>query len=556
LKKQIIILVSLMVCIFLLFGCKPATTTTTAVKPPPTAVTSATVAPPATTTPAVPRSVLQSPQGTPTSGPVPQYGGTVKMIWGMACNNLGAPWKSMTGFERSFSRFAIENLVGLDTKGNPVPQLATGWQTDPTAKTITFTLRQGVNFQDGTPFNASAVKWCMDTYRTGTLQDLKLVSAVDVIDDNHVKLTLSVWDPVFISNLSSSGGGKISSPTAAQKMGDDILRNPVGTGPFKIAGYVPNVSFKFVRFDGYWQKGLPYLDAIEVNIVADSVVALASFMKGEANWCSTQFTPQDIKNLKAKGFIDQNNYANIWGLAPDSKNPTSPLADIRVRQAIAYAIDKDTDVNAIFGGLKPPANQLAATGFPAYDATIKGYPYNPVKAKELLGLAGYNDAHPLTVTMSYTSTAQATDFYTAVQNDLKKVGINFVLAPLDNATTTKMIASGWTNGFVDFRLSYNVEKTYSSSLQENLSTNPSRYPSIAIPDAYNTLFNTMIPENDLAKRITLYQQLNKMAVDEYCMVIPLYVNVGDNMLTPNTKDFNFWNITTFEFLPEIAWISK
>jgi len=542
-KKLVIIFASLMVCIFLFFGCTAAPETTA-------------TQPPTSTTAAVPRSVLQCPQGTPTSGPTPQYGGTVTMIWGMACNNLGAPWKSMTGFERSFSRFAIENLIGLDASGNPVPQLATSWQTDPTAKTITFTLRQGVNFQDETPFNAAAVKWCLDTYRTGTLQDLKLVSSVDVIDDNHVKLTLSAWDPVFISNLSSSGAGKITSPAAAQKYGDDIAHNPVGTGPFKIGGYVPNVSFKFVKFDGYWQKGLPYLDAIQVNIVADPVVALASFTKGEANWCSTQFTPQDIKNLKAQGFIDQNNYANIWCLAPDSKNTDSPLADIRVRQAIAYAIDKDIDVNTIFGGLKPPAYQLAAKGYPAWDETIKGYPYDPVKAKQLLEAAGYNDAHPLTVTMSYTSSAQATDFYTAVQSDLKKVGINFVLAPLDNATTTKMIASGWNNGFVDFRLSYNPEKTYSSSLQENLQVNPSRYPSIAIPDAYDTLFNTMLVENDMAKRAVYYQQLNKMAIDDYCMVIPLYVNIGDNMLEPNTHDFNFWNVTTFEFLPEIAWISK
>jgi ABC-type transport system substrate-binding protein len=361
----------------------------------------------------------------------------------------------MPGVDKQISRFALENLIGLNANGDPVPQLATSWETNPTAKTITFTLRQGVKFHDGTDFNAEAAKWCLDQYRNGSNADLKIVTSVDIIDASHIRLTMSEWNPLLLQSMSSSAAGKMVSPTAAQKLGDDIMRNPVGTGPFKFASFQPNVSIKFTRNENYWQKGLPYLDAVECNFVTDPVVSLAAFTKGEAQ-VLCDISTADAKSLKAKGITIEQATSQVEGIAGDSKNPNSPFADIRVRQAMAYALDTNAITNAVYDGLYSSTNQLAMKGGTGFDESIKGYPYNPDKAKELLAAAGYSSAKPLETKIVYTSLQQTTDLYTMVQSYFSKVGINLKLEPVDNAGYNKIYSAGWNNHLMDYRFSTTV----------------------------------------------------------------------------------------------------
>jgi peptide/nickel transport system substrate-binding protein len=507
----------------------------------------------------VPVSVLGCPQGSPTPGLVPQYGGTLKLIYDRSIANLGAPWKVMRGNERIMGRPAIESLLGMDSKGEPIPQLATSWKTDPAKKTITFTLRKGVKFHDGTDFNAAAVKWNLDTYRAaGIISTLEPITSVDAIDDYHIRITLSTWNPyiMYAFNHTGTGAGKMISPTAAQKLGDKIIGNPVGTGPFKFVSYQPNVSIKYERFEGYWQKGLPYLDAIQINFVTDPVVALASFTRGEAHFIAN-ISVADAKQLKAQGNMIAKNTTAINSICGDSKNPTSPFADIRVRRAIAYAIDNTTIVNSIYEGFSPPTNQLAMKGGTAYDATIKGYPYNPSKARELLAAAGYSTTKPLTTTLSYISTPQVSDIYAAMQDYLKKVGINLSLQPLDNAAFNKLSTSGWNDKLLHQGFSYNgVELKYYSSLTGFLSPAATSFVSIRTPDAFNTLYESMMSETNLAKKEAAYKKLNKMAIDDYCLVVPLFVGNSLHGVSPKAIDLGIGDNANAEFLPERAWLRK
>jgi peptide/nickel transport system substrate-binding protein len=549
---SVCLLLLLIVSTLLVTACPSPSTSTSASTP---VITTTTVKPTATT-PAVPVSVLGCPQGGPTPGLVPQYGGTLKFIYNHNVTNIGAPWKNSSFFDAHMNRYAIENLVGLDTIGQPIPQLATSWVSDPVNKTITFTLRQGVKFHDGTPFDAAAVKWCLDMYRTSAKPDLKAVTAVDVIDDNHLRLTLSAWDAGFVQSLSSTGAGDITSPTAAQKLGDNILLNPVGTGPFKFVSFQSNVSLKYERFNDYWQKGLPYLDAVEISFVADPVVALTSFIRGEAHALYGVAT-SNAKDLKAKGYTIDVQSAAIQGICGDSKNPSSPFSDIRVRQAIVYAIDTKTIVDSLFNGLYPATNQLALPGGTAYDASIKGYPYSEQKAKDLLKLAGYDTSHPLTMKLVYGSDPERTDLLTAVQNNLAKVGINVVLGPLDAPAFNKLVSSGWENQLLQYNFSYNqVEIQWGTSAKQSLAGTKNLSVSLDTPAAFDTLFATAMAENDLAKREAYYKQLNKMAIDDYCMVIPLMALTRFTAKSPKLIDFGQFNITSYEFLPERAWISK
>jgi len=542
----------------LLTACSTSETSTSATTPPTstTAPPTSTTAPPTSTTAAVPVSVLGCPQGPPTPGLVPQYGGTVKIIYNNNPTNLGEMWKINTAFDKSMNRFAIENLIGLDPLGKPIPQLASSWVSDEVNKTITFTLREGVKFHDGYDFNAATAKWCLEMYRDGAYKDLAAVTSIDAIDNNHLRLTLSSWDPLFIQQFSSTGAGKMVSPYSYQQLGDDFMLNPVGTGPFKFVSFQPNVSLKYARFDDYWQKGLPYLDAVEVDFVADSVVALTSFTKGEAHVLYDVDT-HDAVSLKDKGNTIYTTTLTIMGITGDSKNPDSLSANINFRRAIAYAIDVKKDVDAIYGGMMASTTQLALPGMQAYNSSIQGYPYNPDKAKSLLEPLGITLANPLTIDFVYGTNPERNDLFTLVQGDLAKVGINIVLKPLDRTAQMKISTSGWTNQLMQTSFSYNgLEMQYSTSVQGNLSANKVSLVSMDTPAEFQTLFLKAKAETDMDKREAYYEQLNKMAIDDYCIEIPLFALQNLTADSPKVHDCGIFNKTSGEFLPERIWLSK
>jgi peptide/nickel transport system substrate-binding protein len=351
------------------------------------------------------------------------------------------------------------------------------------------------------------------------------------------------------------------SPTAAQKLIDagkesDILLNPVGTGPFKLVSFQPSVSLKYTKFADYWQKGLPYLDAIEISIVADKVVALTSFTKGEADVFYGVGT-NDAKSLKDKGNTIKTSTLTIMGICGDSKNSNSPFAQQIVREAIAYAIDRDTIVNTVFKGMSPPTNQLALPGFQAYNSSIQSYPYNEQKAKDLLKIAGYDTAHPLTTKLTYMADPERADLYTLVQSYLAKVGINITLEPIEFAAFNKFNQAGWNNQLLQYSFSYNgLEMQYSTSVNNNLYGGKLSYVSVYAPADFDTLFTKAKAETDLAKRETYYEQLNKMAIDDYCLVIPLFGFVRLTANSAKVHDCGFAYRAPIEFLPEMAWKEK
>jgi ABC-type transport system substrate-binding protein len=215
----------------------------------------------------VPRSVLESPQGPP-SPETPQYGGTLTIIHNHTPGNIGA-WWLVTGF--------------ADSKAEPVPQLASKWETDPTNTIFTFTLRQGVTFHDGTVFDAEAAKWNLDMQKNSPDKtDFKNVNTIEVVDPSTVRVTLATADALFVKKLVATSTGQMTSPTAYKTNGEQWCKqHPVGTGPFILTSFEPDVSLKYVKNPNYWQKGLPYLDAVEFEIVADRNTAVSAFKSGE-----------------------------------------------------------------------------------------------------------------------------------------------------------------------------------------------------------------------------------------------------------------------------------
>jgi peptide/nickel transport system substrate-binding protein len=508
----------------------------------------------ATTVSDMPRSILECPQG-PQSADAPQYGGTLTIIHNHTPTNIGAWWEASRFADWQLGRFAVENLVGLNEQAQPVPQLATDWVEDPVAKTITFTLRQGVKFHDGTDFNAEAAKWNLDMQKDGPKNDLKGIESVEVVDPYTIRVNLQEWDALFVQKLCSSCGGKMTSPAAYEQYGlDELKLHPVGTGPFEFESYEPDVVLKFKKFADYWQEGLPYLDAVEIRFVAEVTTALMSFKSGEAQYLyHLEF--ESAPELEALGNKIYSRTMALYGLAGDSKNPKSPTNDIRVRRAIAYAIDGPTIVNAVYGGYCPYINQLAVEGMSGYNPAVKGYPYDPVKAKELLAEVGITPETPWKTKLTYPTSDDRTEVYVVVQEQLKAVGIDCKLVPLEYAPMLEVTEDGW-DGLLGLSISYNFETAYSSMLGQYLSQDAYMGGQwIWIPDEWQAAYEAVLPLTDMAARETAYQELNRMAVDDYCMVVPLFGLGGVIAESPDLHDCGFCVKCTTEFLPETMWLS-
>jgi ABC-type transport system substrate-binding protein len=382
------------------------------------------------------------------------------------------------------------------------------------------------------------------------------VVSVDVVDPYTVKVTLSVWDAGFIQSLSSSNGGKMVSPTAYQTMGEEAMKlHPVGTGPFQFESYEPGSTIRFTKFADYWQEGLPYLDAVEVKIVADPMVALTSFSSGEGELLY-QCNPTTAETLKAEGNRINTRTLTIYALSGDSKDASCPFSDQKVREGMAYALDTNTIVNGVWGGICPPTNQLAMKGGPGYDSTIVGHPYDPVKAAQLLAESSFNitPTNRWKVKVSYIEGDEVTQTYLLMQEALAKVGIDLELNGVPVATWFEKSMKGAKNELLQMGFSYSLELQYLTSLMNQFGKDRVQMVDHLVPAEFQALIDQAIAEPDPAEREKLFQQFNKMAVDQYSLVIPLYVYTISSPVSADAHDLGFAD-KTIEFLPERAWLS-
>jgi len=478
----------------------------------------------AKTTPSPTTSTPPQTSAQPTTSVAPQYGGTLRIIETNEVNCLG--WGPEQGgpedyYDRSF---AIETLVRQDSKtGLPVPFLAEKVIEDSSAKTITFVLRKGIHFQDGTDFNATACKWNLDQLMTGawTSPDYAHVSSIEVVDDYTVRVNFKAWDTAFLRFLCWDSG--MVSPAAYEKNGVDWMRNnPVGTGPFKLVSFQRDVKKVFEKWDGYWQEGKPYLDRVEISVVADPTVQVASFLSGEADIIEKVDTT-DANNLKGNPGVKlfQSKVAGeLEVIIGDSATPDSPFADIKVRQAVSYAIDRQAINDSVFKGFGEITNQVAPPGSPTYNPNIVGYPYDAGKARELLAEAGYTNG--LDITLTYPSTTLYQDMNTAVQGYLAAVGIRADLQPLGGGQFGEVgMSKGWTKGMIGAGLIDDTEIGVDMIFWLSASSGTGVAKSIIHPDDVENAISLMVSAPDFTSKQAEAWELQSLMFDKYCIFTPL-----------------------------------
>jgi peptide/nickel transport system substrate-binding protein len=318
----------------------------------------------------------------------------------------------------------IEPLLHVDGKGNIIPCLAESYKFADDLKSITFNLRKGVKFHDGTDFNAKAAKWNLDNQIAR--KNVPYWNSVDIIDDYTIRLNLNQWSNTIVTGLDSNASWMVS-PTAFDKNGADWMRNnPVGTGPFKFVSFSRDVSYKAVKNPDYWVKGRPYLDAVEILYVGDPMTQKAALQAGEAD--VLQIEPAKVAaDLKAMGFSVEVNVSSTHCLLPDTAHPDSPFANQKVREAVEYALDREAIARAFSYGFWGAPYQIPAPSTVPYNPNFTlARKYNVEKAKQLLAEAGFPNGFSATLLVIPVGIDR--NIPVAIQNNLAAIGIKLELS--------------------------------------------------------------------------------------------------------------------------------
>ena len=369
-----------------------------------------------------------SPTASTTTAAKPQPGGVMKILMSRPATLFGYP-PTIVGPDRDFAPPFFNRLLAIGDDGKYQPELALSWDTSADGKTITFKLRQGVKFHDGTPFNAQAVKSNLDKLIPPNPVIIDGITSVDVVDDYTVKINLTNYNNLILYQLASSYACYMYSPTALQKNGPDwAATHPVGTGPFILKDFQPNISMTFAKNPDYWEKGLPYLDGMQINSVLDAMTQMMTFKAGQAN-AIYDASPTTAAQLRDAGYTLQIAPGAMYTLAFDSKN-SEIFAKAKVRQAIEYAIDKEAICNGPGVGLYKPAYQIVTSDSPDYNPSCPPRKYNPEMAKKLLAEAGYPNGFSF---KGFFQDNTWKDGVVAVQSYLDKVGIKMEIIYVNSA---------------------------------------------------------------------------------------------------------------------------
>jgi peptide/nickel transport system substrate-binding protein len=460
-RLSLVIIALVLVFALLLPACSSTSTSSTTNAPAattkaPAATTNApaatTNAPAATTSAPVKTSTPASTAVVPSSSQpsTPAFTGKIGGVMKIAgppdpAGPFGWPADSTAGAAWATSQYCFECLLHFNADASVAPWLATSWEVAADKMSITFKLRQGVQFHDGTPFNAQAVKFNFDAIIAAKATGFW--KSVEVIDDYTVKVNFTTWNNAVYSTFADATTSMIASPTAFQKNGQKWADyNPVGTSAFKFVSYTPNTKTVYTKNTNYWQKGKPYMDGIELNYIMDPLTLKAACQAGQLDMANINEGPQQDQYEKI-GFLTSCPANSVYVLVPDTANATSPLSKLAVRQAVEYAIDREAIAKGLGGGYWVAPYQIPPRVNPAWTSDFSlAIKYDPSKAKQLLAQAGYPDG--CKIALMTMPASRNDDALAAMKSYLDAVGIKTEIQNMSQANWLDKNMNGWSNAFM------------------------------------------------------------------------------------------------------------
>jgi peptide/nickel transport system substrate-binding protein len=306
-------------------------------------------------------------------------------------------------------RFTVLMYQGLfyeGVDGEAVPLLAESYELSPDKLIYTIKLRRGVNFHTGGTMTAKDVAYSYNYIRdpkngSPGAGDFASIVAVDAVDDATVKITLSQPNASLPMTLGNKYGavvpaGYFDDPDAKTKLN----QASVGTGPFKLAEFKPNSSLTLVRNSDYWEQGAPFLDRINIAFLPNSASMLVALSNKRVD-LAVLTRPQDVRQVERVPGLAIERWPSLNQKAIDLGSEYGPLADVRVRQAIALGIDKDEVMRASIGGLGKVIGTMVAAMQDRWGLPLNQVPNqkpDPERAKKLLAEAGHANGLDLTLT--------------------------------------------------------------------------------------------------------------------------------------------------------------
>jgi peptide/nickel transport system substrate-binding protein len=440
------------------------------------------------------------------------------------------------------------NLFEQGPDNQPIPDLATGYKLTDGGLTVTITLRGGVKFTDGTPFNSAAVKYNIlrdldpaNANACGCVADFP-VASIDTPNATTLVMHMkTVFGPI-IGAFFSSGPNWIASPTAIQKMGETAFAaTPVGAGPFMVKSDKPSAELQLVRNPNYWQQGRPYLDSLTFTTIGSDESAYEALQAGQAQAYQRFQTYSLVSSVKQRLTVSEIPPTQPGVVQLNTTN--KPFSNILAREAIYYATDSPALNRSLVYGLGTVTESMTGPGAGGfYEPVVPGYrTYDLAKAKALVKQLG-----GLTFTLTIVSSPFEAELAEALKSEWAAAGIS---ATIDQANIGTAIAEfkadSWQGGLPS---GGDFDPSLGTGLGEYLST--SLLTGVKNPKM-DALINAAASTIITAKRVDLFKQIFQMASDQaygpFTPLVPVYNlavrGVSGPGLTTNAPQ-TFWEDVT------------
>ena len=421
----------------------------------------------------------------------------------------------------------LEGLVRLNMQGEIVPALTTGQEVSADGTVFTFSLRQGVKFHNGRPFSADDVKFTLERNldpKTGHphrayYQD---ISAIQVLDAHTVRITLQKPNAMFLFNLARANSAMI-----AKEEVERLKSHPIGTGPFQLAEWVRGDRMTLTKFKDYYEPNVPALDKVVFRFIQDPSAQVSALRAGDVDVIGVGMSPESAVELKGEAEFRVIEGLTTTDVIVAMNNGKPPFSDIRVRQAITYAIDRDEVIKgSAFGMAKPIGSHMDPLN-PFYVDLSHLYEYNPEKARRLLAEAGYAQGFEVVLRLAepYQGYRRAGEI---IANQLAKVGVK---AKIEIIEWGQWLARIYRQADYDMTVMGHAEP-----FDIGIYANPQYYFRYD-----NPRLQALIKEADAtleaAKRKALYEQVQRLIAED---AVNVFLYNGPYLVGMRKSVHNWW----------------
>jgi peptide/nickel transport system permease protein/peptide/nickel transport system substrate-binding protein len=465
----------------------------------------------------------------------PRRGGILHISAGANPSSLD-PTTGGAGSDHVFLYNLYDTLTEWDYDTlEPRPGLAESWNfSDPT--TLVLNLRQGVTFHDGTALDADAVKFNLDRNKTekrsNIKADLVALASVDVTGSHQVTLRLANPDSALPGILSDRAGMMVS-PTAIKANGN-LDRAPVGCGAYTFDSWNDNDRIVLKRNETYWKPNRPYLDGIEFAIIPELTTGLRSVIAGQNDFIYSLPARQKPILDRAKN-LQVVTAPTVYCVQFYMNWARPPFDNLKVRQALNFAIDRDAFVKAAFADVGEPARMNLPSSHWAYDKSVAGlYPYDPDKARKLLAEAGYPGG--LDVEMGGYTDQDSVQREEILIEQLRKAGFNvrFLNGSIAEASAAffgaekkgAALLSAWT-GRPDPSLTYSLMYTKDSYFNAGRGD---------VPPELTAAIKASRASQDIETRRKAFSTIQRIVMEQ-ALVAPLVLPFEIDAMTKRVKGF-------------------